>query len=70
MTTEAIQQLIRLEEAVEIAVTNQSPLIIELIQKELKRFNKEFKTSLYVKVKHADGFEQRYMQASIEIKGV
>jgi hypothetical protein len=68
MSTEGMQELIRIEDAIEIAVTNQSTLIIELLQKEVKKFNKEYGTKLYLKVNHADGFEQRYMQATLEVK--
>jgi hypothetical protein len=68
MSTEAMQELIRIEEAVDIAVRNQSPLIIELLERKVEEFNKEFNATIYLKVIHADGFEQRYMQASIEVK--
>jgi hypothetical protein len=67
---EGMAELIQIEEAVKIAVLNQSPLIIELLEKKIKEFNRKYKTKLYLKVKHADGFEQRYMQAYVELKGV
>lgn len=60
--------LIELEDAVSIAVKGQSTLLIKLLQKEVKEFNKRYGTKLYLKVIHADGFEQRYMQATLEIK--
>ena len=68
MSTEGMSNLIRIEDAIKIAVANQSTLIIELLQKEVKRFNKQYGTKLYIKVIYADGFEQRYMQATLEVK--
>jgi len=66
--SERMQRLIVLEEAIEIAVKNQSTLLIRLLEKEVLQFNMRFGTELYIKVIPADGFEQRYMQATLEVK--
>jgi C-terminal processing protease CtpA/Prc len=65
---ELMADLIELEDAVTIAINGQSTLLIKLLKQEVKKFNKKYGTKLYLKVNHADGFEQRYMQATLEVK--